>query len=87
MSDFPGAHREQVIEPVVDFPEPQDSHHSQGRLVDPVWVWGVPFAAFTMSDAVSAVEKLIEAGRPELLHHGPRTLCHAVPGQPGSQTD
>lgn len=30
----------------------------------PVWVWGVPFAPFSMAKAVAAVERLVGAGRP-----------------------
>lgn len=64
MSELPRAHQEQVSEPVVDFPDSKDSQHALGRLVDPVWVWGVPFAPFTMSDAVSAIRTLIHTRRP-----------------------
>lgn len=31
---------------------------------EPIWVWGLPFAAVTQSEAVTAVDRLIEAGRP-----------------------
>ena len=36
-------------------------------MSDPVWVWGVPFAAMTRNDAVAAVDRLIEAGRPSFF--------------------
>jgi N-acetylglucosaminyldiphosphoundecaprenol N-acetyl-beta-D-mannosaminyltransferase len=32
--------------------------------VDPVWVWGVPFAPWTLAQTVDGVERLVEAGRP-----------------------
>jgi N-acetylglucosaminyldiphosphoundecaprenol N-acetyl-beta-D-mannosaminyltransferase len=41
-----------------------DSSQPPTRAVDPVWVWGVPFASLSMSEAVSAIGELIEAARP-----------------------
>jgi N-acetylglucosaminyldiphosphoundecaprenol N-acetyl-beta-D-mannosaminyltransferase len=34
------------------------------RRVEPVWVWGVPFASLSMAETVSTIGDLIEAGRP-----------------------
>ncbi len=33
-------------------------------IFKPVWVWGVPFAPFSMAEAVSVIEALIDTGRP-----------------------
>ena len=41
-----------------------NSNQPRTRLVEPVWVWGVPFAALSMAETVSAIGDLIEAGRP-----------------------
>jgi N-acetylglucosaminyldiphosphoundecaprenol N-acetyl-beta-D-mannosaminyltransferase len=30
----------------------------------PVWVWGIPFAPFSLTEAIVAVDSLIESGRP-----------------------
>ena len=36
-------------------------------VVEPVWVWGVPFAAFSMADTIAAIDGLIAVGRPSYL--------------------
>jgi len=36
-------------------------------MEEPVWVWGVPFAPFSMSEAVRAIEKLIDLGQPSFF--------------------
>jgi N-acetylglucosaminyldiphosphoundecaprenol N-acetyl-beta-D-mannosaminyltransferase len=41
-----------------------DAHRLRNWIVEPVWVWGVPFAPFSMAAALSAIGRLIEAGRP-----------------------
>jgi N-acetylglucosaminyldiphosphoundecaprenol N-acetyl-beta-D-mannosaminyltransferase len=41
-----------------------DASQQRTRGVDPVWVWGVPFASLSMAETVSAIEDLIEVGRP-----------------------
>jgi N-acetylglucosaminyldiphosphoundecaprenol N-acetyl-beta-D-mannosaminyltransferase len=33
-------------------------------VIEPVWVWGVPFAPMTLGEAVEAVDALIESRRP-----------------------
>jgi N-acetylglucosaminyldiphosphoundecaprenol N-acetyl-beta-D-mannosaminyltransferase len=40
------------------------SNAARTRLIDRVWVWGVPFASLSMVETVSAIGDLIEAGRP-----------------------
>ncbi len=42
-------------------PEP---HQPRTRVVDPVWVWRVPFAPLSMAETVTAIGNLIETGRP-----------------------
>lgn len=37
----------------------------------PVWVWGVPFAPMTLTEAVAAVSELIRAGRPSFFITAP----------------
>jgi len=48
----------------------RDSQEPRARRVDPVWVWGVPFASLSMAETVSAIGDLIEAGRPTFFIHG-----------------
>ncbi len=43
---------------------PPNSNQQQARRVEPVWVWGVPFASLSMAETVSTIGDLIEAGRP-----------------------
>jgi N-acetylglucosaminyldiphosphoundecaprenol N-acetyl-beta-D-mannosaminyltransferase len=38
---------------------------------EPVWVWGVPFAPWTLAETVAAVDELIEAGRPSYFITAP----------------
>lgn len=33
-------------------------------MIDPVWVWGVPFAPMTLEETVAAIDSLIEERRP-----------------------
>ena len=33
-------------------------------MIDPVWVWGVPFAPLTLEGTVAAIDALIEERRP-----------------------
>ena len=44
-----------------------NSNQQRTRRVDPVWIWGIPFAALSMAETVSAIEDLIEAGRPSFF--------------------
>ena len=44
-----------------------DSQAPRTRVVEPVWVWGVPFAPFSMSEAVRAIEQLIDEGQPSFF--------------------
>ena len=41
-----------------------DPRRQQPRVVDPAWVWRVPFAPLSMAEAVTAIGKLIAIGRP-----------------------
>jgi N-acetylglucosaminyldiphosphoundecaprenol N-acetyl-beta-D-mannosaminyltransferase len=36
-------------------------------MVNPVWIWGVPFAPLTRAQAVEAVVNLVEAGQPSFF--------------------
>jgi N-acetylglucosaminyldiphosphoundecaprenol N-acetyl-beta-D-mannosaminyltransferase len=47
-----------------DSGKPPNPNQPPTRRVDPVWVWGVPFASLSMAETVSAIDDLIEAGRP-----------------------
>ena len=40
------------------------SDQSSPLSLEPVWIWGVPFAPLTMPQTLQAVEQLIEAGEP-----------------------
>jgi N-acetylglucosaminyldiphosphoundecaprenol N-acetyl-beta-D-mannosaminyltransferase len=44
--------------------KPPNSNQLRTRRVEPVWVWGIPFASLSMAETVSAIGDLIEAGRP-----------------------
>ena len=33
-------------------------------MKDPVWVWGIPFAPFTLAETLAAIDDLIKTGRP-----------------------
>ena len=44
-----------------------ESSRPRTWFVDPVWVWGVPFASLSMAETVSAIADLIEAGRPSFF--------------------
>ena len=46
---------------------PADWHPPRTKVVEPVWVWGVPFAPFSMSQAVAAIEKLVDEGQPSFF--------------------
>jgi len=41
-----------------------DPRQQRPRVVDPAWVWRVPFAPLSMAEAVTAIGNLIEMGRP-----------------------
>lgn len=50
-------------------------------MKEPVWVWGVPFAPFTLEETVEAVDALIERGEPSYfitanLHYAMLTRQH-----------
>jgi N-acetylglucosaminyldiphosphoundecaprenol N-acetyl-beta-D-mannosaminyltransferase len=47
-----------------DSEKPPNPNQPPTRRVDPVWVWGVPFASLSMAETLSAIDDLIEAGRP-----------------------
>ena len=47
-----------------------------------VWVWGVPFAPITLTEAVAAVSELIRAGPSVVLHHRADALCDADRAEP-----
>ena len=47
-----------------------DSHQSRSWVGGRVWVWGVPFAPFSMREAISAIGGLIAAGRPSCVITG-----------------
>jgi N-acetylglucosaminyldiphosphoundecaprenol N-acetyl-beta-D-mannosaminyltransferase len=47
-----------------DSGKPPNPNQPPTRRVDPVWVWGVPFASLSMAETVSAIDDLIEVGRP-----------------------
>ena len=51
--------------PEVD--DSQDPRQVPARLAKRVWLWGVPFAPVSMSEAVSWVERLIAAGKPSFF--------------------
>jgi N-acetylglucosaminyldiphosphoundecaprenol N-acetyl-beta-D-mannosaminyltransferase len=44
--------------------KPPNSNQLRTRRVEPVWVWGIPFASLSMAETVSVIGDLIEAGRP-----------------------
>ena len=41
-----------------------DPRQQRTRVVDPTWVWRVPFAPLSMAETVTAIGNLIEMGRP-----------------------
>lgn len=41
-----------------------DPRQQRTRVVDPAWVWRVPFAPLSMAETVTAIGNLIELGRP-----------------------
>ena len=41
-----------------------DPRQPRTWVVDPIWVWRVPFAPLSMPETVTAIGNLIEAGRP-----------------------
>ena len=47
-----------------DFGKLPDSNLPRTQRVDPIWVWGVPFAALSLAETVSVIGDLIEAGQP-----------------------
>ena len=47
------------------------------RVVEPVWVWGVPFAPFSMAEAVSSDREANRCGPAQLFHHGQCSLRDA----------
>lgn len=51
-------------------PECGSEHQSRSWVGEPVWVWGVPFAPFSMPQAISAIGSLVAAGRPSCVITG-----------------
>ncbi len=41
-----------------------DPRQQRPRVVDPAWVWRVPFAPLSMAETVTAIGNLIGMGRP-----------------------
>lgn len=41
-----------------------DPHEQRARVVDPVWVWQVPFTPLSMAETIATIGELIELGQP-----------------------